>query len=320
MIKMMHPSLSLWAAVVAVAAWRHWKTVTLCAFGTDLLLLIVETIIIVEAIIIIVIVIFLRVIVVAVVIVNQVAGAVIVFIFSVPWDHFKFIILHVIVIVVVISERIAGGGSDDEAAALPNNSFFEWQPDRRLRGKWSNLGLFFLPKWTQYRILVPRHVIKIFSVKQGVTKMGYIYLLVYAIFVVIGAFIAYIGIRDLIRAKASVAWPTSPGKVLSSSVVQERDSDGVTEYHAEVVYEFNVNNSTYSGKRISYGGYRTCEGDAQEIVNRYPQDKNVTVHYMPNNPKECLLEVGVKGRAYIIPAVGLSFVTFGILMAVFYQW
>jgi hypothetical protein len=39
-----------------------------------------------------------------------------------------------------------------------------------------------------------------------------------------------------------VDWPTSPGKVLSSSVVQERDrEDGHLTYHAEVVYEFNVN-------------------------------------------------------------------------------
>jgi hypothetical protein len=70
------------------------------------------------------------------------------------------------------------------------------------------------------------------------------------IFVASGAFFALIGIcifdsgiRDLIRAKASVDWPTSPGKVLSSSVEQHHWDDGDTYYHAEVVYEFNVNNT-----------------------------------------------------------------------------
>ena len=127
------------------------------------------------------------------------------------------------------------------------------------------------------------------------------FLIIPILFAVIGAVTAYIGVRDLIRAKASVAWPTSPGKVLSSSVVQECDSDGHLTYHAEVVYEFNVNNTTFSGKHISYGDYGTSNPSlrAQEIVNCHPQDKNVTVSYMPNNPKECLLEVGVKGHAFL---------------------
>ena len=38
-----------------------------------------------------------------------------------------------------------------------------------------------------------------------------------------------------------MAWPTRPGKVLSSSVVQKRDSEGDLTHHAEVVYVFNVN-------------------------------------------------------------------------------
>jgi hypothetical protein len=47
--------------------------------------------------------------------------------------------------------------------------------------------------------------------------------------------------------------------------------------------------------------------DVQEIVNRYPQDKNVTVYYMPNNPKECLLEVGVNRRLFLDTGIGLFF-------------
>ena len=111
-----------------------------------------------------------------------------------------------------------------------------------------------------------------------------------------------------------MTWPTSPGRVVSSSVVH-RGTDGDLTYYAEVVYEFNVNNTTFSGKRISYGDHGTGNpSHAQEIVNRYPQDKNVTVSYMPNNPKECLLEVGVKGHAFM-PAFGLLFFTVGISVA-----
>ena len=127
----------------------------------------------------------------------------------------------------------------------------------------------------------------------------------------------YLGIRGLNRAKASVAWPTRPGKVLSSSVVQKRDSEGDLTHHAEVVYVFNVNNTAYRGNRIAYGDYGTTNpSHAQEIVNRYPQDKGVTVSYMPNNPKECLLEVGVKGQANIMPAIGSIFAIIGLIVAI----
>jgi hypothetical protein len=146
------------------------------------------------------------------------------------------------------------------------------------------------------------------------TSGGYLLLLVFAL-PGIGVFSS--GIRDLNQAKASVDWPTSPGKVLSSTVKQERDNDGDTYYHAEVVYEFKVNNTTYSSKRIAYGDYGSSNpSHAQKIVNRYPQDKNVTVHYMPSNPKECLLEVGVKGQAYCIPTFGLLFFTVGLIFII----
>ena len=146
------------------------------------------------------------------------------------------------------------------------------------------------------------------------TSGGYLLLLVFAL-PGIGVFSS--GIRDLNQAKASVDWPTSPGKVLSSSVKHERDSDGDT-YHAEVVYEFKVNNTTYSSKRIAYGDYGSSNpSHAQKIVNQYPQDKNVTVHYMPNNPKVCVIEVGVKGKvSSSLQFIGIYFVIFGLIICI----
>lgn len=45
--------------------------------------------------------------------------------------------------------------------------------------------------------------------------------------------------------------------------------------------------------RIAYDGNPSLH--AQEIVNCYLQDNNITVSYMPSNPKECVLEAGVDG-------------------------
>jgi hypothetical protein len=83
------------------------------------------------------------------------------------------------------------------------------------------------------------------------------------------------------------------------------------------VYEFKVNNTTYSGRLHRDGsiyGYSDDPHPAQQIVNRYPQDKDITVHYKPSNPKKCLLEVGVKGEHYCMPAIGLFLVIIGLTL------
>jgi len=142
------------------------------------------------------------------------------------------------------------------------------------------------------------------------------------IFIVVGASVAFFGIRGLIRAKASMKWPTTQGKVVASSVESHHSSNSnggsSTTYHAEILYEFAVGDTTFNGNRVAYGDYGSSSpSHARRIVNRYPEGKSVTVHYMPGNPEECLLEPGMKMQSWFLPAFGLIFLTVGSLMAVF---
>jgi hypothetical protein len=41
---------------------------------------------------------------------------------------------------------------------------------------------------------------------------------------------------------------------------------------------------------------------------------------MPSNPKECLLEAGVTGDAFLLPVVGLFFFTVGIVGSIVLSW
>ncbi|MDD2241261.1 MAG: DUF3592 domain-containing protein [Kiritimatiellae bacterium] len=141
------------------------------------------------------------------------------------------------------------------------------------------------------------------------------------IFLIVGASVAFFGIRGLVRAKASVGWPSSQGKVIESSVERQRSSgskgSGIT-YHAEILYEFTVDGTTFNGDRVAYGDYGSSSSShARRIVNRYPKGKSIAVHYMPSNPEECLLEPGIKGQSFFLPGFGLIFFTVGSLMAFF---
>ncbi len=136
-------------------------------------------------------------------------------------------------------------------------------------------------------------------------------------FVIAGAATLYFGVHGIILANASAKWPTARGKVLESKVEQHSDSDGTT-YHAEILYEFSVEDVIFKGNRVSYGDYGSSSpSHANRVVNNYPKGKKVEIHYMPEKPEECLLEPGLKGQSFFMPLFGLIFFGVGCLMVVF---
>jgi hypothetical protein len=137
-------------------------------------------------------------------------------------------------------------------------------------------------------------------------------------FILAGALTLYFGCRSLQRAKASIAWPTAEGVVKQSSVEYHSSDKGGGTYHAEVMYDFVVKGTTFSGNRVAFGDYGSSNpSHARGIVNRYPQGKAVTVHHMPGNPEDSVLEPGVQAQAWFLPVFGLIFFVVGCLMAVF---
>lgn len=142
------------------------------------------------------------------------------------------------------------------------------------------------------------------------------------IFIAVGLGTVSIGIRGLIQANASADWPSVKGRVVSSSVDQQRSSKNnggtSTTYHAEVLYEFAVGGTTYNGNRVAYGDYGSSNpAHARRIVNQYPEGETVTVHYMPDDPEQSVLEPGVQMQAWILPGIGSVFLFAGCLMAAF---
>ncbi len=141
------------------------------------------------------------------------------------------------------------------------------------------------------------------------------------IFIVVGGSVLFVGLRGLVRAKASVDWPNTQGEIVESSVDRRRSSGSngsSTTYHAEILYEFSVDGTTFNGSRVAYGDYGSSNpSHARRIVNNYPEGKRVTVYYMPGNPEESLLEPGVQAKTWFVPGFGLIFFTAGSLMAAF---
>ncbi len=153
-------------------------------------------------------------------------------------------------------------------------------------------------------------------------KMAFFFSRIFPIvFITIGAGIALVGIRGLLRAKASMDWPSAPGRVLEASVVSHRsrrNAGSRTIYHAEILYAFTVDGTPFSGNRVAYGDYGSSNpSHARQVVTRYPKGTIVTVYYMPGNPNECLLEPGIRGQSFLLPGFGFIFFAVGSLIAIF---
>jgi len=153
-----------------------------------------------------------------------------------------------------------------------------------------------------------------------------------------GAAATYFGAREVLRAKASMDWPTTQGKIMESSLERELRPRKPGEsgplnrrvYRAKILYEYQVDEVTLTGTRITYlkkkrikvKGDDTskidrtlAEAQAQSIVDRYPKGKSVSVYYKPDNPEVCLLEPGLGLQAFVAPVIGVFMFIIGGIIA-----
>ena len=106
------------------------------------------------------------------------------------------------------------------------------------------------------------------------------------LFLIVFPFALYSAWKNVQRAKASVSWPTTTGKINGSGIkkVMFRRQPLIT-------YSYSVNGAPYTSQRVSFaGGYKPKEVDP--ILARYPVGSDVTVAYDPQKPAEATLETG----------------------------
>ena len=144
-------------------------------------------------------------------------------------------------------------------------------------------------------------------------------------FMLAGALLCFFGVRQVVHAKASEEWPSTSGRVLESLVKSRwsqggSDGHGERVYEAEVLYEYVVEDTTYKGNRVTASSWATDDPSrAQRTVNRYPEDTDVTVYYMPDDPEQSLLEPGVTGMSAIMPAMGAGFLIIGFMVGLMFN-
>ncbi len=131
-----------------------------------------------------------------------------------------------------------------------------------------------------------------------------------------GGYLIYRSIQDRKKAKASLSWPSTTGRVIESRVIESRstDSDGdiSTTYKPYIRYEYQVVGATFTSDKLSIGpavstsNYRKSE----EKVRRMPPGTPVTVFYNPDDPIDAVLEQ--RSNAGLMLTIGIIFAVVGL--------
>ncbi len=151
------------------------------------------------------------------------------------------------------------------------------------------------------------------------------FLLIGLVILFSGLGFTYWGVSNILETLEARSWPTTTGVVKKSAVrVDKRrekaDSDNksasgyrtYTYYIPEVVYEYTVDNKSYTSDRITTAkieyrnkpalGIRigsSARKIAQSIVDDYKAGSSVDVYYQPGNPRTALLDTSLRFSLFI---------------------
>lgn len=128
-----------------------------------------------------------------------------------------------------------------------------------------------------------------------------------AIFFLVGLVAIGFGGWNLWRSLECSRWPTVTGVVKSAKMQSSTDNDGGTTYSPKVAYSYEVAGSRFEGDRLAFGVMSSSSGYAAGVLSRYPVGQTVTVHYLPEDPSEAVLETGIHGGTWVCFGVGTAF-------------
>jgi hypothetical protein len=117
---------------------------------------------------------------------------------------------------------------------------------------------------------------------------------------IIGGIVAALAImmwRGYLDRRASPQWPSVPGRIISSRVAaQNETNDGhsfVREWQVDVDYTYTVNGQPFKSKRIRALLPRfSTEDEALALQKRFPAGAEVPVFYDPGKPGSSVLVPG----------------------------
>lgn len=111
------------------------------------------------------------------------------------------------------------------------------------------------------------------------------------LFMAIGLGVTYaLLVRPILAQRASVDWIQVPATIISSEVGEHRGDDSTT-YSVDIHYSYSYEEKPYTSDRYAFssGGSSSGRGAKQQIVNKYPAGKEITIFINPLKPFDAVI-------------------------------
>ena len=140
--------------------------------------------------------------------------------------------------------------------------------------------------------------------------------------IVMACFFFYLGIRNIIhfvvlfsRRKQCQNWPYTRGKIIRSELKSQlmrtrHNIDGAfgmrMVYYPDILYTYRVHAEAFESNQIFFGQSSSSNIDyANDLVDKYPQGKDILVYYNPEKPEMAILKRNKKQGILIYLVGGL---------------
>ncbi|MEW5718265.1 MAG: DUF3592 domain-containing protein [Chloroflexota bacterium] len=145
-----------------------------------------------------------------------------------------------------------------------------------------------------------------------------VFLIGFAPLALIGALCLFIGLRNRAHARASTEWLNVPGNLLSFEITRGK-TKRQTHYYPHLEYEYTVNGTRYTSKRISFGYLAyDSEDEVKSDIERQIRGNPVKVYYNPKNPKDAVLICGGASGSAVLIGIGVMLIVLPLLFGLYF--
>jgi hypothetical protein len=138
-----------------------------------------------------------------------------------------------------------------------------------------------------------------------------------AVLIVSGLASLAFGALDALEARRMAAWPSIPGRVVTSESVTTQFRGRALRYApaARIVYEYTLGDTVFTSERVGVQTLAVESGseEGQRRLRDYPVGAAVTVYYDPANPAVAVLERETPRDGLV---AGLWLISLGLVVAV----
>ena len=88
-------------------------------------------------------------------------------------------------------------------------------------------------------------------------------------------------------------WPVAMGRIISSEIGTQSDSEGGSSHSVKVSYEYSVMGEKHEGERLAYGYQGSGRKKAEQLLEMLPAGRQLEVRYDPEDPRQSALAHGI---------------------------